>query len=107
MTTNSTCPDSSCKFRNSFGYCSFNGGCIATNKTVTVEVPTRKEEVPLAETITPDIIRKEFMGLVCDLMIWETPDEDCGNELKTRELFYVQGAYDMADQLIKRLEVKK
>ena len=33
MTTISTCPNSLCEHRNSFGYCSLNGGCIFTNKT--------------------------------------------------------------------------
>ena len=59
------------------------------------------------EKLTPDIIRQEFMDCVRDLCIWETPDEECGNEVKTRELFYIQGAYDLANQLIKRLEEKK
>ena len=104
MTTFSTCPDSLCEFRNSLGYCSRTGGCIA-NKTV--EVPIQKEETPLAETITPDIIRKELMGLIDSLCIWDCPDENGGSEWKTRSLFYIQGVYDMADQLIKRLEGKK
>lgn len=61
----------------------------------------------MAETITPDIIRQEFMHLVYDLVIWDTPEGESGSEFKTRCLFYIQGAYDMADQLIKRLEEEK
>lgn len=105
MTTNSTFPDSLCLFRNPLGYCTLSGGCIATSKTV--EVPIQKEEVPLAETITPDIIRKELMVLIDSLCIWDCPDENGGSEWKTRSLFYIQGAYEMADVMIKKLEESK
>lgn len=101
VTTTSTCTASLCVFRNSLGYCTLTDGCILTKKTV--EAPIQKEEKPLAETITPDIIRKEFMGLVNDLCLWDTPEDESGNEFKTRSLFYIQGAYDMAAGLIHRL----
>ena len=104
MTTISTCPDSLCEYRNSFGYCTLNGSCIYTNKTTGVSI--QKEVTALEKTITPDVIRKELMELIDSLCIWETPEKD-GDEFKTRCLFYIQGAYDMADQLIKRLEGKK
>lgn len=101
MTFETTCLVSLCAYRNSFGYCSRTDGCIFTNKTV--EAPTQKEVTPLEEKVTPDIIRKEFMGLVNDLCLWDIPEGEGGLELKTRCLYYIQGAHDMAVGLIHRL----
>lgn len=62
----------------------------------------------MSKTLTPDIIRQEFMDCVRDLMIWEMPDEgEASQENKTRALFYIQGAHDLAMELIARLEGDK
>ena len=57
--------------------------------------------------ITPDMIREEFMGCVRDLLLWEMPDGESGRETMMRSLFYLQGAYDLANELIARLEGSK
>lgn len=59
------------------------------------------------DKLTPDIIRQEFMGCVRDLLIWDMPDEgEASQEIKTRALFYIQGAYDLAECLIRKMEDK-
>lgn len=57
--------------------------------------------------ITAEIIHDEFMSCVKDLCICGIPDDETSNEYKTRSLFYIQGAYDMANSLIKRLKDEK
>ena len=37
METNSTCPDSTCRLRNSLGYCTSSGPCIMATKKVKIE----------------------------------------------------------------------
>ncbi len=55
----------------------------------------------MSKMLTPDDIRAEMMGIIRDLCIWE-----CDDATVTRSLFYIQGAYDLADSLIKRMEGK-
>lgn len=37
METNSACPDSTCRYRNSLGYCTSSGACIMVTKKVKIE----------------------------------------------------------------------
>lgn len=54
------------------------------------------------KNLTPDMIREELMSCIGDLCIWEIPEGD-----QARTLFFIQGAYDMAHALIKRMEAEK
>ena len=38
----STCPDSTCRLRDRFGYCTANGPCIAVSNTVRIRVDENK-----------------------------------------------------------------
>ncbi len=52
--------------------------------------------------ITPNEVRTELMDIIQSLCIWE-----CDDASVTRSLFYIQGACDLADSLIKRMEGQK
>ena len=107
MISDSTCPDSFCRYRNALGHCMNTGSCIAVTAKAEVAMPIKTEVTDMSKALTADIVRQEFMGCVRDLLIWETPDEgESSNEVKTRRLFYIQGAYDLAECLIRKLEVK-
>lgn len=56
----------------------------------------------MPKMLTPDDIRAEMMDLIRDLCIW-----DCDDESVTRALFYINGAYDLANNLIERMEGKE
>lgn len=45
MATNSTCPDSTCKLRNNFGYCTSSGPCIMATKRVKIPAKVEKASI--------------------------------------------------------------
>lgn len=57
--------------------------------------------------ITPDIIRQEVMQMIRESCVWDIPAEGDNAQDLTRTLFYICGAYDLAHNLINRLEGRK
>ena len=57
MATNSTCPDSTCKLRNNFGYCTSSGPCIMATKGVKIPAKVEKSNCEQGLGLTEDWIR--------------------------------------------------